>query len=182
MTEMSSIDLFTVLRSKNRREILKMLMRREMHVSGIARELGISVPQASKHCRILEESGLVEKKVFGRTQVLRTRPEAVYSMMDYFSDTATVEVPRGSSIIDALRQVAGVTVEKADDRGFVTSIDGEEGFYIYEVNGRLPNVPMDKFRLEEDVTVELKKILHVRKKKLNIKVKPEQVSRWADSS
>ncbi|MFQ5800821.1 MAG: ArsR family transcriptional regulator [Candidatus Hydrothermarchaeales archaeon] len=171
LTKMATIDLFPVLRSKTRRDILKMLMKKEMHISGIAREFGISVPQASKHCKLLEEKGLVEKTTFGRTQVLKARPESLYTLMDYFSDETEIEVPRGSNIIDALKQVAGVKVEKADDRGFVTSIDGEEGFYIYEVNGRLPNVPMDKFRLEEDVTVELKKILHVRKKRLEIKTK-----------
>jgi hypothetical protein len=67
--------------------------------------------------------------------------------------------------------VAGVTVERADERGFVTSIDGEQGYYIYEVNGKPPNIPMDKFKLEKDSTVELKKILHIKKKRLKIKLK-----------
>jgi DNA-binding transcriptional ArsR family regulator len=168
---MATIDLFPVLRSKTRREILKVLMKKEMHISGIAREFGISVPQASKHCKLLEEKGLVEKKTFGRTHVLRAKNDRLYGLMDYFSDETEVEVPKGSNIIDALTQVAGIMVEKADERGFVTSIDGEEGYYIYEVNGKLPNVPMDKFTLEKDVTVELKKILHVKKKRLDIKVK-----------
>lgn len=168
---MATLDLFPILRSKTRREILKALMKKEMHISGIARAFDISVAQASKHCRLLLEKGLVEKKTYGRTQVLKARPEALYSVMDYFTDESTVEVPRGANVIDALTQVAGVRVEKADERGFVTSIDGEEGFYIYEVNGRLPNISMDKFKLEKDLTVELKKILHVSKKRLNIKVK-----------
>lgn len=170
---MATVDLFVVLRSKTRREILKTLMKREMHISGIAREFGISVPQASKHCKLLEEKGLVEKKTFGRTQVLKAKPDALYNLMDYFSDETKVEIPKGSNIIDALSQVSGITVEKADERGFLTSIDGEEGFYIYEVNGRAPNVPMDKFTVKEDLTVELKKILYVKKKKLDITVKPE---------
>lgn len=171
LTKMATIDLFHVLRSKTRRKILKRLMKEEMHISGIAREFGISVPQASKHCKILLDKDLVEKKTFGRTHVLRARPEALYNLMDFFSDETEIEVSKGSSIIDALTQIAGVKVERADERGFVTSIDGEEGYYIYEVNGRLPNVPMEKFRIEKDSTVELKKILHIKKKKMDIKVK-----------
>lgn len=170
LTKMATIDLFHVLKSKTRREILKVLMKKEMHISGLAREFGISVPAAAKHCKLLEEKGLVEKKTFGRTKILKAKANRLYNLMDYFGDDIKVEVPRGSNIIDALKQVAGVRVERVNERGFVTSIDGEEGFYIYEVNGELPNVPMDKFRLEENVTVELKKILHVRKKKLEITV------------
>ncbi len=171
---MATIDLFSALRNETRREILKGLLKKEMHISGIAREYGISVPQASKHCKYLEEAGLLEKKTFGRTQVLKARTDGLYSIMDYFSDEAKVEVRKGSNIIDALTQVAGVIVERADERGFVTSIDGEEGYYIYEVNGKLPSLPMNKYRLNEDTTVELKKILHVRKKKMNIKVKEKK--------
>jgi DNA-binding transcriptional ArsR family regulator len=174
LTEMETIDLFTVLRSRTRRDILKELMKREMHVSGIAREFGISVPQASKHCKLLEEKGLVHKRTFGRTQILRARTEGLYGLMDYFSDETNVEVSKGSNIIDALTQVAGVKIERADDRGFVTSIDGEEGYYIYEVNGKAPPVAMDKFRIEKDSTVELKKILYVKKKNLKIKVKKRE--------
>jgi DNA-binding transcriptional ArsR family regulator len=168
---MATTDLFQVLKNKTRREILKTLMKKEMHVSGVARELGISVPQASKHCKLLEKKGLVEKRIFGRTKVLKTNAERLYNMMDYFSDEVKIEVPKGSSIIDALKQVAGIRVERLNKRRFVISIDGEEGFYIYEVNGELPDVPMDKFRLDDNVTVELKKILYVRKKKLEILVK-----------
>lgn len=169
---MATVDLFQVLRSRTRRDILKALMKREMHISGIAREFGISVPQASKHCRLLVEKGLVEKRTFGRTQVLRAKPDTLYRILEYFSDETEVEVPEGSNIIDALTQIAGVKIERRDERGFVTKIDGEEGFYIYEVNGRAPDVPMDRFRIKEDLTVEVKKILYVKKKKLDIKVKP----------
>jgi DNA-binding transcriptional ArsR family regulator len=170
---MATVDLFPVLRSKTRREILKALMKKEMHISGIARKFGISVPQASKHCRFLEEKGLVEKKIFGRTHVMRANPEKLYGLINYFRDDSDVEITKGSNIIDALSQVAGIKVERADERGFVTSIDGEEGYYIYEVNGKAPNIPMDKYQIQEDTTVELKKILHVSKKKLKIKVKED---------
>jgi len=171
---METMDLFSVLKSKTRREILKVLFKKEMHISGIARELGISVPQASKHCKQLLEMGLVERRVFGRSHVLRARREGLYSILDSFSEETEVDVKKGQTLIDALEKVAGIKVERADERGFVTGIDGEEGYYIYEVNGTLPNIPMDKFRLNEDSEVELKKILHIKKKKLNIKVREEK--------
>jgi DNA-binding transcriptional ArsR family regulator len=164
-------DIFGVLRSKTRREILRLLLKKEMHLSGIARELGISVPQASKHCRLLEEKGLIERRTFGRTNVLRAKPERIYELLEYFAEEVSVEVPAGTNVLDALKQVANVQVERVGARGFVVSIDGEEGYYIYEVNGRLPDVPMHEFTLSEDVTVELKKIVNVPKKRMKIRVK-----------
>ncbi len=172
LTKMATIkDIFGVLRSKTRREILRLLLKREMHLSGIARELGISVPQASKHCRLLEEKGLIERRTFGRTNVLRAKPERIYELLEYFAEDVSVEVPAGTNVLDALKQVANVQVERVGARGFVVSIDGEEGYYIYEVNGRLPDVPMHEFTLSEDVTVELKKIVNVPKKRMKIRVK-----------
>lgn len=170
---METIDLFYVLRSKTRRDILKTLMKKEMHISGIAREFNISVAQASKHCKLLEETDLIEKRIFGRTHVLRARPEGLYNFMNYFRQDTQLEVKKGSNIINALTQIAGVNVERADDRGFVTSIDGEEGYYIYEVNGVAPNIPMDRYNIEEDMDLELKKILHVSKKRMKIKIARE---------
>ncbi len=173
---MANVDLFQALRSKTRQNILKILMKREMHISGLARELGISVPQTSKHCKNLEEKGLIEKTTFGRTHVLKARMEPLYQILDSFAEETTLQVTKGQSILDALEHVAGVRVERADERGFVTSIDGEEGYYIYEVNGRLPDIPMDKYTLEQDLTVDLKKITHVSKKRLDIKVKDREGS------
>ncbi len=164
-------ELFSVLRSKTRREILKLLMKKEMHVSGIARELGISVPQASKHIKLLLSKNLIEKKTFGRTHVLRAKPEVLYSLLDEFADEQEVEVEPGTTVLDALKQIAGVRVESLGNRNFVVSIDGEDGYYVYEVNGRLPDISMDKYKIKENVTVELKKIVHIKKKRMKIKVK-----------
>ncbi len=165
------ILMFKAVSSKTRRKMLKILSKKQMHVSGISRELGISTPVASKHLKILENAGLVEKAIFGRSHVFKARTEKIYKILDEMGDTAEIEVLKGANVLDALKQVAGVELQKIGEREFVTSIDGEEGYYVYEVNGKLPDIGMDSFKFDGDVTVELKKILHVRKKKLNIKVK-----------
>jgi len=164
-------DLFAVLRSNTRREILKLLIKEDMHISGIARALNISVPQASKHVKLLEEKGLLHKKQFGRTKVLRTNMEEVYRVFDSFSDEFDVEVEEGTTVLDALSNISGVKVESQGERNFVVSIDGEEGYYVYEVNSSLPPVPMDKMEVKDDITVDLKKIIHVSRKRMNIRVK-----------
>ncbi len=164
-------EIFSVLKSKTRRDILKLLMKEDMHVSGIARALNISVPQASKHIKILEEKGLVDKKTFGRTHVLRTKTENIYKILDYFAEEYEVEVEEGTTVLDALKQIAGIRIESLGERNFVVSVDGEDGYYVYEVNGKLPNISMDKYKLKDDVVIDLKKIIHVRKKRMDIKVR-----------
>ena len=167
--------MFKVLSSQTRREILRILAKEEMHISGLARELGISVPVAAKHCRLLEEKGLVVRQRYGRTHVLKLNPEKIrfeklYEEMNIFSETHEVEVPKGANVLEALKRVAGVEIEKVGDKEFITSVDGEEGYYIFEVDGKLPNVPVDRFILNKNVHISLKKLSPVKKKEMKVKV------------
>ncbi len=168
--------MFKALSSETRRAMLRILAKREMHISGLARELGISVPVAAKHCKILEEKGLIERRRFGRSHVLKVdlekiRIDRLYEALDIFSETHKVEVPRGANLLEALKKVAGVKIKKVGDREFITSVDGEEGYYIFEVDGKLPNVPVDKFVLDKNVKIELKRLVPVKRKKMDVKIK-----------
>jgi DNA-binding transcriptional ArsR family regulator len=162
--------MFKALSSKTRREMLKLLLKKEMHISALARELGISVPVAAKHVKILEEKNLIERKKLGRTHLLKAKLEKLYELLDYFGEKYELELPKGSSILDALREVSGVTIERIGDREYLTSIDGEEGFYIYEVDGIPPNVSINKFTLKKNSKVELKKIVLIKRKEIDVKV------------
>jgi len=168
--------MFKALSSETRRKILRILAKKEMHISGLARKLGISVPVAAKHCHILEEKGLVEKRKFGRSHVLKVNPEKIridrfYEELDIFSETQRVEVPEGANLLEALKKVAGIKIKKVGDREFITSVDGEEGYYIFEVDGKLPNVPVDKFILDKNVKIELKRLAPVKRKEMDVRIK-----------
>lgn len=163
--------MFKILASNTRREMLKILAKKEMHISGLARELKISVPVAAKHCKLLESKGLVERKKFGRTHVLKANLDRLYEVLDELSESFDLRMPRGSSVLDALKQISGVKVERVGGREFVTSIDGEKGYYVYEVDGISPGISMDKFVLKKNVKVELKKLVHVKRKEMRIKIK-----------
>jgi hypothetical protein len=51
------------------------------------------------------------------------------------------------------------------------STNGDEGFYIYEINGKLGKSSVRKCRLEENMVIEWKKLEPVTKIRLNIHVK-----------
>ncbi len=162
--------MFRALASRTRRRMLKLLLYREYHISGLAKELGISTPVAAKHVRILEEAGLVERQRFGRTHVLRARLEKIYSAFDWLAEKHEVRVKKGTTVLEALRQVSGIKIEERNGREYVTAIDGEEGYYIYEVEGSFPEVGMEKFVVERNIRVELKKLVPVKRKELRIVV------------
>jgi len=67
--------IYKALGSKTRVEMLKLLMKGEYHVSGLAKALGISLPVAAKHVRILENAELVGSKKFGKMHVLSVNKE-----------------------------------------------------------------------------------------------------------
>lgn len=162
--------LLKVLGSDTRRKILRLLMKKEMHVSGISKELNIAKPVAARHVKMLEKCGLIERKKFGNVHLLHVKKELLYSLLDEFSEEHEIKLKKGETVLDALKKVAGVNVRRINDKEFIVAIDGEEGYYIYEVNGMLPDKPMSEYKIKGDVNVEIKKIHAIRKKLLKIKL------------
>ncbi len=165
-----STRLFRTLGSPTRREILRILLHREAHISGLAKELGLSVPVVAKHCRMLEELGLVERRKFGSTHVLRAKFNAIYENFDGFSETVSVSVAPGTPLLEALKR-AGADVTLRRDGEYVVSIDGDPGLYLYEVDGQQPPVTVDKFIPEGKVRVVLKKLVTVKRKEIVVDVR-----------
>lgn len=58
-----------------RRAILRRLARSEVRVTDVAAPFRMSLNSVSKHIRILERAGLVERRKAGREHLLRFRPE-----------------------------------------------------------------------------------------------------------
>ena len=62
-------DAFNAIAEPQRREILVLLRGGERPVTGLARDLGMTQPQASKHLRVLREVGLVRVRGAGRQRL-----------------------------------------------------------------------------------------------------------------
>lgn len=170
---MSQLDnkVFHALGSDTRIRMLELLDEGEKHISELARGLDISVPVAAKHVKILEEADLVERKIFGKTHVLKPNRENIYLAMNVFAPTKSIEVEKGTSLLDALRGVAAIKVQKKGDREVIVSTDGEEGLYVYEIDGEFSDKSVQNCILDEDTTIEWKKLEPVTKIKLDIHVK-----------
>lgn len=153
--------------------MLKVLLKKNMHISALAKELGISTPVALKHTVILEEAGLIEREHVGNTHVLKIKRDAMRPLEKVWGlveKPFVVRVKKGDTLLQALRKVSGIRVEKREDGVYITSVDGKKGFYVFEVNGKLPDKAADQLILKKDAEIELQKLVPVIGKKILVKV------------
>lgn len=74
---------FHALSDPTRREILARLRDGEATVTELARPFDISLNAVSKHLRVLEEAGLVRRRVEGRTHWIGIDPEPFDDILDW---------------------------------------------------------------------------------------------------
>jgi DNA-binding transcriptional ArsR family regulator len=80
VVELKADELDTVFRAlgdATRREMLARLARQECTVSELAEPFDMSLAAASKHIKALENAGLVQRTINGRTHVCRLAPAAL---------------------------------------------------------------------------------------------------------
>ncbi len=149
---------------------MKILLNREIHLSGLAKELGVSVPVISRHVKLLEMVGLVKKRIVGNVHLLSANIESLEEVLEPFIEESVVEIHKHGSLFDALKQLPGIEVQRVGDNQYITSINREKGYYIYEVDGKPPDLPINKYKPKKNVTLQVKKLVPVNKKKIEVKI------------
>ncbi|MEM9367995.1 MAG: metalloregulator ArsR/SmtB family transcription factor [Planctomycetota bacterium] len=80
------LDLtFGALADSTRRGMLVQLSAGEANVSTLAAPYDMSQPAVSKHLRVLERAGLIERRRSGREQIIRVKPEAARTATDWLA-------------------------------------------------------------------------------------------------
>lgn len=170
VTNMDNDKMFKALSSETRIKIIKILLNREIHLSGLARELNISVPVMSRHIKLLENVELIKKRVVGNVHLLSANIGSLEELLEPFIEESEIEINEHDSIFDALKQIPGIEIQRVGENQYITSIDGEKGYYIYEVDGKIPTKSINEFRPKKNITLELKKLVSVNKKKIEVKI------------
>jgi DNA-binding transcriptional ArsR family regulator len=168
---MSNNTIFRALSSSMRIKILNILIHKEMHISGLARTLGISVPVTSRHIKKLEEVGLINKRIIGNVHLLSINFNNLENTFEPFIDKSSIDVDKKRTIFDALKQIPGINIKKIGNNYYIKSIDRDEGYYIYEVDGKLPSKPIDEYVIDKNLTLDIKKLISINKKKIEVNVK-----------
>ncbi|MCL2550193.1 MAG: ArsR family transcriptional regulator [Methanimicrococcus sp.] len=166
--------MFSAVTSRTRQKILQLLAEEDYHISALARELGISVPVTSKHISVLEKAGLIGRKVYGRTHVFSLQKNNFCGVFDSFAPVKKFEVDKGTTLMEAFKRVSVIEVKNIDGKDFIVAADGEKGFYLYEVNGKLIDKRAEDFILEEDAVIEWKRLEPVTRKRLIVSVKKDK--------
>jgi len=78
-------DTFKAIADPTRRAILTRLTTGPVRVTQLAEPFSMSLNAVSKHIKILEGAGLVERRVTGREHFLEIRPEPLEEIYDWVS-------------------------------------------------------------------------------------------------
>ncbi len=83
---MSTLDTtFAALSDPTRRAILSHLSKGEATVKELAKPFSMSQPAISRHLRVLEEAGLITRRVEGATRPCRLVPNSIEQMQEWLS-------------------------------------------------------------------------------------------------
>jgi len=77
--------VFSALADPTRRAMLGRLARGEHTVTELARPFTISLPAVSKHLKVLERAGLIERRIEGRVHRCRLRPKPLEDAADWMA-------------------------------------------------------------------------------------------------
>ena len=105
----SELDsVFSALAHPTRRAVLNRLARGEASVGEVAAPFDVSLPAMSKHLRVLEEAGLVKRRLDGRVHRLRLVAEPMRGAAGWIAEYAGF----WSRQLDALSRFLENTAEK----------------------------------------------------------------------
>ena len=76
-------SVFLALADNTRRSILARLARREQTVGELSAPFPISAPAITKHLKVLQRAGLIERRIEGRTHHCRLHPEGLKCARDW---------------------------------------------------------------------------------------------------
>ena len=171
---MDNKSIFKALSSDTRIEILKILLQEEMHITGLAKKIGISVPVTARHVKILEQAELIKKKIIGNVYLLSANNDGFKKIFEPFIEEEIIEISEKDSLFDALKQLPSIKIEKVGKNQYISEVDGEEGYYLYEVDGKKPNIPIDEYKPNKNITLELDKIIPIHRRKIKVRIKKKQ--------
>lgn len=105
-------DVFNAVAEPRRREILALLVVKEMPVGAIVSAMRIDQPSVSKHLKVLRDVGLVHARRNGRHKLYRTNPLAIRPLHEW----SQIFERYWSHQLDRVKQRAEASMNRDADR------------------------------------------------------------------
>jgi DNA-binding transcriptional ArsR family regulator len=99
-----------------RRAIVERLVAGPATVGDASSGLGVSKPAVTKHLKVLEEAGLLQRRVAGRTHVLRLDPRRLREAAEWLELHRSLWEAKFEAVERHLADVAEKELEDRDDR------------------------------------------------------------------
>ena len=97
-------DTLIALADPKRRAILRRLAQGEARVTELAAPFDVSLNAISKHIKLLERGGLVQRRRMGREHVIRFKPEPLGKVQDWIAKQKAFWQSSLEAMDDLLRQ------------------------------------------------------------------------------
>jgi DNA-binding transcriptional ArsR family regulator len=99
-------DPFRALSHPIRRGIVERLAAGPANVGEVTRDFGVTKPAISKHLRVLEETGVVNRVIEGRTHRLSLNPEALGEAAEWMDRQRALWTRMFDTVEDYLKEEA----------------------------------------------------------------------------
>jgi DNA-binding transcriptional ArsR family regulator len=88
------MEVFEAIAHPKRREILRMLARRERSAGEVASRFAVTQPAISQHLKVLKETGLVNERRDGTRRIFTVRPEGLNDLNEFLADILPASLER----------------------------------------------------------------------------------------
>ncbi len=109
MNDVQLDRVFGALSDATRRGMLAQLANGETNITTLAAPYAISQPAISKHVRVLEQAGLIERTRRGREYIIRANPAPAEQARDWIAYYAQFWQQQFDAVEEYLKQSEAVT-------------------------------------------------------------------------
>jgi DNA-binding transcriptional ArsR family regulator len=102
---MMKAKTFSALAEPNRLDIVELLRDGPLSVGEITDRLGLGQPQASKHLRVLSDSGLVEVQPVANKRIYKLRPQSLEELDSWIESFSHIWNERFDRLEEYLREL-----------------------------------------------------------------------------
>jgi DNA-binding transcriptional ArsR family regulator len=100
---------FAALADPTRRAILERLAQGDTHVGNLAQPFDISAPAISRHLRVLENAGLIDREVNAQWRLCRLRTPALqqaHGWLEHYAEHWESSLDRLTELVEARKQLS----------------------------------------------------------------------------